>query len=65
MYFIEGHTDLNHENNKGLIISKTTQAMTIRFAVGIVRQQIYMTIANAMTLSFIQGHKIASNVTTF
>ena len=31
--FIQGHTDLNHENNKYLIILETVQAMPIKFAV--------------------------------
>ena len=35
--FIQGHSDLNHENNICLVISKTIQAMTIKFAVNIVR----------------------------
>ena len=39
--FIQGHTDLNHENNKGLIISETIQAMPIKFAVKIVRLLVY------------------------
>ena len=34
--FIQGHTDLNHENNKCLIILETVQAMPIKFAVKIV-----------------------------
>ena len=34
--FIQGHTDLNHKNNKRLIISETIQAMPIMFAVKIV-----------------------------
>ena len=33
--FIEGHKYLNHENNKGLIISETVQAMPIKFVVKI------------------------------
>ena len=32
----EGHRDLNHENNKCLIISETIQAMPTTFAVKIV-----------------------------
>ena len=36
MTFIEGYTDLNHENNKCLIISESIQAMPIKFAVKIV-----------------------------
>ena len=31
--FIQGHTDLNHENNKCLIISETVQAMPIKYQV--------------------------------
>ena len=34
--FIQGHTNLNHENNNVLIISVTVQAVPIRFAVKIV-----------------------------
>ena len=34
--FIQAYTDLNHENNKCLIISKTIQSMTFKFAVKIV-----------------------------
>ena len=33
---IQGHTDLNHENNKCLILSETVQAMPVKFAVKIV-----------------------------
>ena len=47
--FIQGHTDLNHENNKCLIISETIQAMPIKFALKIARLKVHMT--------FIQGHK--------
>ena len=63
--FIQGHTDLNHENNKCLIISETTQAMHIKFAVKIVRLKVYMTIVSPTTLPFIQGHKCVSDLTTF
>ena len=35
--FIQGQTDLNHKNNKSLIISVTMQAMPIMFAVKILR----------------------------
>ena len=35
--FIQGHTDLTRENNKFSIISETVQAMTVKFAVKIVR----------------------------
>ena len=31
--FIQGHTDLNHENNKCSINTETVQAMPIKFAV--------------------------------
>ena len=63
--FIQGHTDLNHENNNCLNISETIQAMPINFAVKIVRLKVYMTIASPITVSFIQGHKCVSNLTTF
>ena len=35
--FIQGHTDLNHENNKCSIISETVEAMPMAFSVKIVR----------------------------
>ena len=53
----------NQENKKGLIISETIQTIPIKFAVKIVRLKVYMTLASLMT--FIQGHKCISNVTTF
>ena len=53
----QGHTDLNHENSKCFIISKTIQAMPFKLAVKIVRLKVYMIIASPMTLAFIQGHK--------
>ena len=34
--FIQGHTDLDHENTKCLIILETIEAMPIKFAVKIV-----------------------------
>ena len=34
--FIQGHTDLKHENNKCSISSETVQAVPIKFAVQIV-----------------------------
>ena len=40
--FIEGHTNLNHENNKCSIISETVQAITITFAVKVVRLKFYI-----------------------
>ena len=51
--FIPDHTDLNHENMKCSSISETVQAMTITFAVKIVRLKVYMSIACPMTLTFI------------
>ena len=63
--FIQGHTYLNHETNQCLIISETNKAMLITFAVKIVRLKLYMTIASPIKLTFIQGHKCVSNLTTF
>ena len=60
-----GHIDLKHETNTCSIISGTIQAMPIMFAVKMVRLKVYMTIANPMTLPFIEGHKCFSNLTTF
>ena len=54
--FIQGHTDLNHENKKGLTISETIEAMLFKFAVKIVWPKVYMTIARPMILTFIQGY---------
>ena len=51
---LEGHTDRNHENNNGLIISETVQAMPIMFAVKIYRLKVYMIIARPMTLTRLQ-----------
>ena len=63
--FIQGHTDLNRENNECLIISETVQAMPNNLAVKIVRLKVYITITSLMTLTFIQGYKWISNLTTF
>ena len=60
--FIQGHTYLKRENNRGSIISETFQAMAIRFAVKIVRQKVYITFTSPMTLIFIEGHNSVSNV---
>ena len=40
--FIQGHTDLNRENNKCSIISETVQAMPTTFAAKIVRLKVYI-----------------------
>ena len=40
--FIQGQTDLNHENKKCLIISETGQAIHITFAVKIARRKVYI-----------------------
>ena len=63
--FIQGHTDLSHENKQCSIISKTVEATHITIAVKIVQLKVHMTIASPMTLTFIQGHKRVSNLTTF
>ena len=54
--FIQGHTDLNHENHKYLITSETVQAMPINFAVKIVCLKIYVIVFSPMPLLFTQGH---------
>ena len=63
--FIQGHTDLNHENNKCLIISETFQAMPIKSAVKIVQLEVYIIFSILMTLTFSQGHNCVSNQTHF
>ena len=55
--FIQGHTDLNHENTLNLMIFETVTAMTIKFAVKIVvRLKVYIIFARPMTLTFNLGH---------
>ena len=49
--YIQGHTDLNHENNKGLVISKTVQAIAIGFAVKIVRIKVYIIFSQSNDLA--------------
>ena len=49
--FIQGHTDLDLENNKCLIISENIQAMLVKFTVKIVGLKVYMTIARPMTFN--------------
>ena len=61
----ECHTDQDLENNDCLIISETVQAMPIRRDVEIVRLYVYISIASPTTVTFIQGHKCVSNLTTF
>ena len=39
--------------------------MPLKFSVKIVQLEVYVTIASLMTLTFIQGHKYISNLTTF
>ena len=63
--FIQGHTVLNQENNKCLIISEPVSAMPITFALRIVRLKVYMTIVSPIFLTFIQGHMCVANLTTF
>ena len=62
---LQGHTYLNHENNKCFTILETIQVMFIKFAVKIVRLKVYMVIASAMTLTLIQNDKCVSNFTAF
>ena len=49
--FSQGHTDLNHENNKCLIISETVQAMPITFAVKIVQLKVYVIFSQSNDLA--------------
>ena len=63
LIFIQGHTDLNHENNKCLIILEMFQAIPIKFAVKIVqlKPKVFIIFASPMTLTFTQGHNCISN----
>ena len=49
--FIQGHTDLNHDNNKCLIISETVQAVPITFAVKIVQVKVYIVFSQSDDLA--------------
>ena len=60
--FIQGHTDLNHGNNKCLII---IYAMPIRFAVEKVQLKVYNNHSSLMTLTFVQSHECVSNFLTY
>ena len=60
---ILGQTDLNHDNNKCLIISETVQAMPIKFALKITQLKVYMIFTIPMTVTFTQGHKCIANLT--
>ena len=43
--FSQGHTDRTRENNKCIIISETIKAMSIKFAVKIVRLKVSMSMS--------------------
>ena len=67
LILIKGHTDLNHENNKYLVISETIQAMpVIMFAVNTVRLKVYiMTIARSqvrLKLDYFLTYNISDNI---
>ena len=49
--FIQGHTDLNHENNKCSIILETVQAILITFAVKIVLLKVYIIVSQSDDLA--------------
>ena len=49
--FIQGRTDLNHENNKWLIISEAVQAIPIRFAVKIVQLNVFIIVSQSDDLA--------------
>ena len=50
---------------RNVSISETIQAKPIQFALKIVRLEVYVTIASPMTLTFLQGDKCVSDMTTF
>ena len=63
---IQGHTDLNHENNKCLITSETAHSMSIMFAVKIARLKVYIIFSQPDDLiTSTQGHNCVSNLTLF
>ena len=59
---IQGHTYLNHKNNKCSIISETVQAPPITFAVKIIRLKVYEIVSQ---FSDLQGHNCISNLIFF
>ena len=63
--FVQGHTYLNHENNKGSITSETVQARPIKFPVKIVRIKVYIILASPMTLTVTQGYNCVDKRDTF
>ena len=62
--FIQGHTDIIHDNNKCSIIAETVQAMHITFVVEVVRRKVYIHFLSPMTLLLTQGHNCVSNLTS-
>ena len=48
--FIQGHTDLMHENSKCSTTSETFQAMPIKYVVNIVRLKVYVNFASPVVL---------------
>ena len=49
--FIQGHTYLNHENNKYSIISETVEAIPIKFAEKIVRLKVNINLSQSDDLA--------------
>ena len=71
--FMQGHTNLNHENNKCSIISDFVQAIPVRFAVKIVfassdvhalcsRSQMRLKLYNCFTIIAISRTAMAFNI---
>ena len=54
--FIQGHTDLNHENDKCSIISETVQAMPSKCAMKLVRLAVYTILSQSDDLALHSSH---------
>ena len=62
--FIQDHTHLYYETNKCSSISETVQAIPIKFAVKIVRLNVYIILSQSNDLALHQEHNCVSNLTT-
>ena len=63
--FTQGHTYLNHENNKCSIISETVQAIPIRFAVKIVRLKVCIIFSQSDDLALYSRSQLRLKLDTF
>ena len=65
LIFIQGHRELNHENNECSIISETVQAMPVTFAVQIVRLKVYKIMSPSDDLALRSRSRLRLKLVTF